>query len=431
MMDTRLLRSLIRLAWQYRLFDTADCPLTDGTAMAVAKSGIPRYGEGETGPDFTEAEITLDHINLYGSIRTDARSSDWRAEGSLMDKAFEGVILHVVDEQDVVLMRGGREVRTLVLRPGEALVEKYEVLIRSCGNSTPCVELLSAQDDLQREAILSRVLADRMRRKSDEVLALNRSLGGDWNETAYVLFMRTLGMGEMKISYEALARSLPYRYIVACGTDAQQAESLLLGQSGHLGVMAPDTRIRMLQDIYLGLKMRYALKRPVADWRGSSIRPVSLPLNVLQQTARFLADGRGLLLQRILSAVESPDSPSPSPAVSSATPRGTGEAVRDVFSGFFSGEKADLRIINFVIPLLVAYAESMRSDVLKQRAIELYDGIPGENNRYTRHWSAGGIDIRDAFYSQAMVQLSTEYCGRSRCAECPLGVMQMVALHRP
>jgi hypothetical protein len=38
-----------------------------------------------------------------------------------------------------------------------------------------------------------------------------------------------------------------------------------------------------------------------------------------------------------------------------------------------------------------------------------------------RAWQAAGVRPRNAFESQALLQLATEYCAARRCAECPVG----------
>ena len=37
-----------------------------------------------------------------------------------------------------------------------------------------------------------------------------------------------------------------------------------------------------------------------------------------------------------------------------------------------------------------------------------------------RGWQAAGLRPRDAFESQALLQLSTEHCARGGCRDCPV-----------
>lgn len=331
------------------------------------------------------------------------------------DAAFDGVMFHVVGERDRVLVRDGREVRTLVLTPAAELERLYEGMFGEAlgGGTDGCIGFFGALETVEQEQLLSRLVADRLRRKVAETNAIHRSLGGGWDETAYVCYLRSLGMGERKRSYEALARSIPLRCFVRCAGDVRQAEALLMGQSGYLTVAsADDPAIRQLQDIYLGLKQEYGLRRPVVSWAGAGVRPASLPPSMLSQAAELLAR-MPLLAERIREAS-----------------KGGMRALRELFGRPEAGitpEKIDLRIINFVIPLLTAMGREAGDGELQEQALSLYEEVAPEKNRYTRLW-AEAFELRCASDSQAVIQLCTEYCAQGRCAECPIGTLRLVRL---
>ncbi|MDE5944943.1 MAG: DUF2851 family protein [Rikenella sp.] len=369
-------------------------------------------------PDFVHAAVRYGDTALYGAVRVDSRSSDWRDSGRMTDPAFDNVMFHVVGDRDRVLVRAGHEVRTLVLRPEAAIEQHYAQLLREAknGGSNSCVAFFGELESVEQGQILSRLVADRLRRKVAETKAIHRSVGRDWNETAYICYLRSLGMGDRKRSYEALARSVPLRCFVRCAGDAQQAEALLLGQSGYLTVAsADDPAIRQLQDIYLTLKKEYDLRRPVVSWSGMGVRPTSLPPSMLQQAAALLVR-----------------TPLPAERVREAAQGGM-TALRRLFGGTgetgVSPEKTDLRIINFVIPLLTAMGRETNDAELQEQALTLYEEVAPEKNRYTRLW-ATALDLRSASDSQAVIQLCTEYCAKERCADCPIGILQMVRLHK-
>ena len=54
------------------------------------------------------------------------------------------------------------------------------------------------------------------------------------------------------------------------------------------------------------------------------------------------------------------------------------------------------------------------------RAIALLECIPAEENKYTRPWIAAGVNPRNAFDTQGLIQLSREYCAAQRCECCPV-----------
>lgn len=416
-------RSLLALVWGHRLFRDDQLSLAGGSTEPVVEH--PGYApeavagvESEVlAPDFVQAAVRIGTATLYGAVRVDGRASQWRDEGRMTDPAFDSVAFHVVGERDRMLVRGGREVTTLVLEPSEELSDWYadSLAMAAEGRGGACVEFFGTLAGVEQGQIVSRLLADRLRRKTAEIEGLRADLGGDWDETAYVCYLRSLGMGDQKRSYEALARSIPLRCFVRCGGDVRQAEALLLGQSGYLnGVFDAEPSVRQWQDIYLSLKKEYGLRRPVVSWAGAGVRPVSLPSTMLLRAAALLAR-ETRLSERVREAA-----------------RHGMPALRELFGGAeqgMSAQKVDLRIINFVIPLLTAMGRSARDTELQDRALALYDEVAPESNRYTRLWT-GAFRPQSASDSQALIQLCTEYCARSRCAECPVGILRAVRLWR-
>lgn len=425
MMTESQRKQLLALVWGHRLFAPeevysdwgeirVDCP-----GYASERAEEKREESTASGADFVHASVRYGDTALYGAVRVDSRSSDWRDSGRMNDPAFDNVMFHVVGDRDRILVRDGHEVRTLVLMPDTAIERLYEQLLDDAsggGGESRCVGFFGGLEAVEQGQILSRLVADRLRRKVAETKAIHRSAGENWNETAYICYLRSLGMGERKRSYEALARSVPLRCFVRCAGDAQQAEALLLGQSGYLTVAsADDPAIRQLQDIYLTLKKEYDLRRPVVSWSGMGVRPTSLPPSMLQQAAALLVR-TPLLAERVREAA-----------------KGGMTALRNLFGGTgetgVSPEKTDLRIINFVIPLLTAIGRETNDDELQEQALTLYEEVAPEKNRYTRLW-ATAFDLRSASDSQAVIQLCTEYCAKKRCADCPIGILQMVRLHK-
>ncbi|WP_294597131.1 DUF2851 family protein [uncultured Rikenella sp.] len=414
-------RGLLALVWGHRLFrdDQLTLSAADGEPMVEHPGYAPEpAAEADTPlPDFVQAAVRVGPTTLYGAVRVDSRASQWRDEGRMTDPAFDGVAFHVVGDRDRILVRGGREVTTLVLQPSEELNGWYADSLETAaaGGGGVCAEFFGRLAGVEQGQIVSRLLADRLRRKTAEIERLRTAVGGDWDETAYVCYLRSLGMGDQKRSYEALARSIPLRCFVRCGGDVRQAEALLLGQSGYLnGVFEADPAVRQWQDIYLSLKKEYGLRRPVVSWAGAGVRPVSLPSTMLLRAAALLARETQL-----------------SERVREAAQQGM-PALRELFGearAGMSAQKVDLRIINFVIPLLTALGRANRDTGLQERALALYDEVAPESNRYTRAWSSV-FTPRSASDSQALIQLSTEYCARSRCAECPVGVLRAVRLWR-
>ena len=83
--------------------------------------------------------------------------------------------------------------------------------------------------------------------------------------------------------------------------------------------------------------------------------------------------------------------------------------------------KANIIGINLVAVLQFAYGSYTGNERLRDSALTLLERLPAEDNRYMREWQSAGVRPRNAFESQALLQLAAEYCAEKRCAECPVG----------
>ena len=82
--------------------------------------------------------------------------------------------------------------------------------------------------------------------------------------------------------------------------------------------------------------------------------------------------------------------------------------------------KTDVFGINVVSILQYVYGSYIQNEELRDRAIALLECIPAEENKYTRPWIAAGVNPRNAFDTQGLIQLSREYCAAQRCECCPV-----------
>lgn len=78
-------------------------------------------------------------------------------------------------------------------------------------------------------------------------------------------------------------------------------------------------------------------------------------------------------------------------------------------------------IINSVVPLLFAYGIMHKENALKDKAVRWLTETPAEKNNITEGWQALGITDKDAYESQALIELKNNFCDKKRCLECAVG----------
>ena len=84
----------------------------------------------------------------------------------------------------------------------------------------------------------------------------------------------------------------------------------------------------------------------------------------------------------------------------------------------------DLIIINTLIPIQFAYAKS-RGEEIAEDLIQLLNEVAPEKNAIVDKFSSFGVKSGSAFETQSLLQLKNEYCAKSKCLECAIGMELM------
>ena len=285
-------------------------------------------------------------------------------------------------------------------------------------------------DTLRRNDLYTRLAYDRLERKYNVVRELFAESDQNWNQAFYAMLFRTIGDTTNRDAFRTLARRVSYRMILRERTSLHAVEAMLFGASGLLDNYRDDAYTRSLKQDFEYFSRKYEIEPMSGDeWNLREIRPANHPLLRIAQLAAFLASN-DFLIDRLVECR-------------------TAEDVRRLFSAEASDYwythyipatithelpkrigrmKADLLGINLVVQIQYAYGAYNGNDMLRERAIALLEAIPAEENRFMRHWRFYDLHPANAFESQALLQLATEYCDRRRCAECPVGRRQLAAV---
>jgi len=78
-------------------------------------------------------------------------------------------------------------------------------------------------------------------------------------------------------------------------------------------------------------------------------------------------------------------------------------------------------LINTVIPFLFCYASQKGIQELKDKALQLLESLPAEQNAVITGWKSVGLQAENAFDSQALLQLKKYYCDDKKCLRCRIG----------
>jgi len=78
-------------------------------------------------------------------------------------------------------------------------------------------------------------------------------------------------------------------------------------------------------------------------------------------------------------------------------------------------------MINTIVPMLFAYGSYHNQEKYKQKALRWLEETSAENNTISKGFQKLSIENKNAFDSQALLELKNEYCDKKRCLDCSIG----------
>ena len=396
---------LLHYVWKYKLYPAMPLLTTDGRPVSVIDPGTLN---SDAGPDFFNAKIKIADTLWVGSVEIHTRASDWLVHRHDKDKAYDAVILHVVECVDCEVRRtDGEPIPQLKLIVPEAIVKNIDwLLYREV--AMPCLGYIPEIEPLYISSWLDALLGERLERKTADIFRLLDLYGGDWNEVFYITLTRNFGFGVNNDIFERLAKSLPLRCIQKQRGSHSQVEAMLFGQAGMLDETLDCPYYRLLQREYRFLRHKFGLT-PLdpSQFRSLRIRPVNFPCLKLAQLAAVWTQ-YDTLFSVILAA-------------------GSIGCIKQCFRVSVRKEKQVgenslcILLINTVVPVLFAYGVRSKQPEYCDRAIHILESLPSEKNAIVSSFTQAGIKTGHAGDSQALVQLKREYCEKKKCLYCRIG----------
>jgi hypothetical protein len=411
----------LQFMWKYGLFERNSLFADSGEEIKVISLGVQNQ---DSGPDFLNARIKIGSTTWAGNVEIHLRSADWFVHRHESDKAYDNVILHVVYQHNRAATRSnGDVIPTLVLPFNEKLYLNYRQLIGHKG-TVPCQGKIQKVDPLLLDCWLTSLVVERLRQKADQITGYLQNNTFNWEEAFYISLARSFGFGLNAAPFEQVARSLPLSILQRHRNNPVQAEALLMGQAGFLGEgsLFPGHAATMTME-YRHLSKKYNLK-PVEKhlWKFLRLRPVNFPTIRLAQFAMLMQQSEGLFsrilscndiqeLKRIFTVQASEFWNTHYTFEKTSDPK-----IKNLGEGSFYGI-----VINTVIPFLFVYGSMNGMEEIREKALGWLNRMPPESNRVVRRWDRAGVQASSAFYSQALLQLSENYCIRRRCISCSVG----------
>jgi hypothetical protein len=306
-------------------------------------------------------------------------------------------------------------------RVSKILLQRYEDLMNA-SSFIPCEKSIATVKDITWKSWKDRLLAERLVRKAKAVDTYLQQNNYHWEETFWWLLARNFGIKVNAEAFEAIAKSVSVNILAKHKNQIHQLEALLLGQAGLLEEKFSEDYPQLLQREYKFLQAKYKLKpinQPVHFLR---MRPGNFPTIRLAQLA-MLVHGAAHLFSKIkevasLKEVKSWFDVTANDYWHYHYQLGSASAYKPKKLG---ATMIDNIIINTIAPVLFAYGNYHDENKFKDKALQWLEQTTAESNSITKGFVKLGIENKNAFDSQALIELKNEYCSKKRCLDCGAG----------
>ena len=435
------MEKLLQYCWKHRILPEGELRTADGESIEIVDTGLLNT---DAGPDFFNARLRIGDRLLAGNVEIHVRRNDWYAHGHDRDAAYDNVILHVVDAQSngpadadsAIRTREGRILPEVKISVPEEIRANYRELL-SEDSYPPCYKIIPNVTPLSMHSWMAALQTERLKQKTEAIAERVSMLKGDWEHAYFITLARSYGFGSNSDALEQWARNMPMTSVAHHRDNLFQIESIFFGQAGMLNIAAVRERLQLetaadeyfqrMQSEYEYLKHKFQMTDKYApQWKYMRMRPQNFPTIRIAQLARLYYERRTSLSQLIECD--------------------TIDKLRKMFhcgvSDYWqthytfghesqpsakqlSAASISLLMINCAIPMIFAYGRQTGSEALCNRALDLLESLPPENNTITRMWKQVGLESRSAGDTQALIQLKKQYCDRKDCLQCRIGYEYM------
>lgn len=408
--------------WKFKKFDTLNLKTFKGEEIIITNSG--QYLQ-LAGPDFFNAQISIGNQKWAGNVEIHIKSSDWYVHHHEKDENYENVILHVVWEHDTeIFSKNNTEIPVLELKNyvSPETITSYEALTAP-KSWIFCEKQLKEIPAFVLNNWQERLFFERLERKSKPIFELLNQTNQDWEAVLFCLLAKNFGLNTNGEIFLKIAQSIPFSIIRKESFEVENLEALLFGFAGLLETEKEDVYYKDLKFRYFYLLHKYQLEKvrfePVQFFKH---RPDNFPTLRLSQLANLYHQQ-----QNLFSKINTPISLKISYELFAIL-------ASDYWENHFQFDKEspkkrkklsksfiDLLLINTIIPLQFAYSKSQGKEI-SEELIEQLNGVAPEKNAILDKFISFGIKPQNAFESQSLLQLKNEYCNKSRCLECAIGM---------
>ena len=397
----------LHFIWKHKRLPFHLMRLTNGEEFRLKKTG--KYNL-ESGPDFFDGEVIIDSVCWRGNIEIHIKSSDWNLHKHQFDKAYDNVILHVVYEHDKDIIVNDRVLPTIELK-GVLHQEHYQNYLKKATTFSDflCSTFFSEIDVIYLESMKEKALINRLNKKIN-FLEINSDNEVDFGQVLYQFLGRSFGMKVNSIPFQELTNTLSLKIIKR--ERKEFISSLILGTSGLLSVSNCDENQK---NNWVFLKEKHSLSSmPTYIWKKKGLRPSGFPLIRLTQFSKILEN---FDFNTVFTYYDTPKMLSYFYVILDIS------SENELNINNFKMTKAtkEMIILNCFVPFVWWFGTYKNDEIMKEKAIDVLHLLKPESNSIITKWNKIGVNIKNAYDSQALLEIYNEFCSQKKCLSCTVG----------
>ncbi|MBV7441037.1 DUF2851 family protein [Weeksellaceae bacterium TAE3-ERU29] len=403
--------------WQFKKWDK-EIPLfsIDNQPIQVVSPGVRN---NDSGPDFFNAKVKIGNILLVGNVEIHLKTSDWFLHKHDQDKNYENIILHVVYENDISDKIGNFETLELKKYIDKSLIDKFST-IQKPFEFIPCEHFISKVEPFYRQAFLERLFIDRLQQKSEYLNQRLQILKGDWEALLFEEISYVFGLKINAEPFRSLAKSFEFNIL---RQNKNNAEALIFGQAGFLE-NPEDEYMQSLKNEYDFIKYKHQLNSIENHlFKFLRLRPANFPTLRLAQLASIYKT-ENKLFSSLIKCRDLKDYYKLFESFKTSeywqNHYRFGKETKTKISNSISKKLTDSVLLNAWYPILFLYKQS-QIDFEVEEFLNFYLKLPAEKNTVIDGFKRLGIKIKNAFQTQAYLELKKNFCNPKKCLHCGIG----------
>jgi hypothetical protein len=388
----------LHFVWRTQSFSQLPLTTTDGNVVHVEYAG---FLNRHAGPDFMDARVQIGDVLWCGPVELHLKSSDWLLHGHTGDPRYDNVILHVVYEMD---QQVPSNIPTLELKnhiiPGQwETVQQW----KNVQDHIPCGGDFGDLRNVVRINWMNRMAVERLEKRVSEWRARSLELNGDLLQLFYEKFFRAFGFGLNGELFEHVASRFTFRNSLRLIDEPELLKAVLLQM---FGFETAKSKAVVWKKASALIEVNHWNALPPQALNTGKIRPRRNNKIRIEQLADELPQ-ISLWWNLIFNKAEMKEWKS--------------ELYK---KGRMNPLFAHLTV-NVFAPLLFFLHERKMDESYAERALELLELVPLEDNRITRLWKIHDVVGTNALESQGLIHLYGMYCESRKCLNCALGAEKL------